>query len=93
MIYGIALVVLVAASALIISRTRVHVIIVKDETMSAALDRLTASVNAAVARIESAQPSDDAQLNALADQLDAAVSGANSNGGAPEPQPTQSLNG
>lgn len=44
--------------------------------MSAALDRLTASVDAlvtAVAAIPPAAPDDSAQLNALADKVDAAT--------------------
>jgi hypothetical protein len=49
------------------------ILIWKEHHMSAALDRLTASVDAAVARINST--TDDAELNALADKLDAATGG------------------
>ena len=43
----------------------------KERQMSAAFDRLSASVDAAITRINST--TDDAALNALADKLDAAM--------------------
>lgn len=56
---------------LVIIAMLVVILIWKEHHMSAAFDRLSASVDAAIARINST--TDDDALNALADKLDAAM--------------------
>lgn len=54
----------------------------KERRMSAAFDRLSASIDAAIARINST--TDDTDLNSLADKLDAALGTV-----APAPETTE----
>lgn len=68
-----AIVIMVLTVAAVLWRAKISLIIVKDNGMSAALDRLTASVDAAIAKMAAAPVSDDDALNALADKLDAAT--------------------